>query len=1176
MGNLKDHDEKPFIHSPGLSELRDNKENAMFTKTPASVKSSTSLKQSSILSFFKSPATQTSQDDNSRNLSQSSFAIPSSPLNYKAEVGALTSTARGSLMSDPMTSDPVQDDLGSLQAIKTEKECEFLQAEKTLKRKPAYTDHNSDSDGATSGSSVSTKRRLALEKMAKSKRSKVDYGSDDEFKLLTSDAEPSEEVTLDESTLKCIQQSESDLASDWSQNFQKVSTPDSKTAKACTPSTTRSTTSARRMSGKVERRYEWLESVRDDEKREPDDPNYNERTLHIPESAWRQFSAFESQYWEIKSKNFDTIVFFKKGKFYELYEKDADVGHQLFDLKMTDRVNMRMVGVPEATFDLWAGKFVAKGYKVARVDQLESAVGKAIREKSGDGSAKSEKILRRELSYILTRGTLVDSGLLTSEDANYCMALSEVSAGRFGIALVDTSLASFYLCEIVNDAGLMKLETLLVQCRPIEFCLEKNQVSPAVLKLLKNTLPQSSINWFVSGREFWTASQCRSAFKERNYFKDTSPSTVLSHFWENDSIMQALGALLFYLQSLKLDRELVSLKNFSEYDAVQHATSLVLDGQTLVNLDILVNSTDGSEQDTLLQLINHCETPFGKRLLRQWICHPLRHKAAIERRVRMVDCLASCMVDISEETAKLLKGLPDLPRILSRVHAGNASVKDFLKLLNGLDAIFDYYKRHSYFLDDLHPAFKEYLDCDSSKQLASKLKKVQNSFDYSLALHEQTILPLAGFDEPYDEACADLEAVKMRLDKLLAKTRSDLNSGRIAFKDMGKELFQLEIPNTLRFKPPNSSWMITSSTKDVTRYYTPELKRLVQQFAEAEEVKANALATVRKRLYSRLDEEYEQWLALAKVLAEYDCLYSLALVRERLGSFACRPEFVESEKSILKIKGLRHPCMLSNANWIPNDVDLASLTAEKRQMLLLTGPNMGGKSTLLRQTCLAVILAQIGSYVPAESCQLTCVDRIFTRIGASDNILAGQSTFMVELMETNKILKEATPHSLVILDEFGRGTSTFDGYALAFAVLFHLITKCRSLGLFSTHYHMLTDEYADCPLVGLAYMDYLEHPEQKSITFLYKLKEGVAPKSFGMHVARMAGVPSSVIDRAEQVAEEFEQHSRCRLGSLGPSKLFSMRLEAVCKVLFSIGSNQGDLLPHLKALKQSLPRHPIA
>ena len=436
-------------------------------------------------------------------------------------------------------------------------------------------------------------------------------------------------------------------------------------------------------------RYSWLLDIKDAEKRAPGDPDYDPRTLYVPPTAWKSFTPFEKQFWEIKAKHWDMVVFFKKGKFYELYEKDADIGHQQFDLKLTDRVNMRMVGVPESSFEYWASRFIAKGHKVAKVDQMENSVGKAIRDR--ESSKKEEKIIRRELSSVLTAGTLVDGGLLTNDMSTFCMAIKECvnlehNDPSFGICFVDTATAEFNLTAFKDDIDRTKLETLLVQIRPKELVLEKGRVSKATMKLIKNSLDDIQINYLVSGLEFWEDDHTKDEISRHGYFRTENTEKLpeaLEKMYNVPHGVSAFGGLLFYLRTLKLDKELVSAKNFYTYEPVKSCTNLILDGQTLLNLEILESPNDPTHAGTLFKLLNYAVTPYGKRMFRKWVCHPLRSVEAINDRLDAIEDLL--LANDAQDTARLrLKKMPDLERVMARIHTGSCKVKDFIQLLASL------------------------------------------------------------------------------------------------------------------------------------------------------------------------------------------------------------------------------------------------------------------------------------------------------------------------------------------------------------------------------------------------------------------------------------------------------------------------------------------------------------
>lgn len=579
-------------------------------------------------------------------------------------------------------------------------------------------------------------------------------------------------------------------------------------------------------------------------------------------------------------------------------------------------------------------------------------------------------------------------------------------------------------------------------------------------------------------------------------------------------------APIWYLSLLKIERDLITCGNFSWYDPIRKASSLVLDGQSLINLEIFANTFDGSPEGTLFSMLNRCVTPFGKRMLRQWVCHPLADAQRINQRLDAVDAL-NANDTVTERFTASLSRLPDLERLISRVHAGRCRPLDFVRVLEGFEQI-DYTMSMLGSFGNGEGLLGQLIA--SMPDLAGALSHWKDAFDRKRAKDDGLLIPAPGVEEEFDESQERIDDVEKALQKLLNKARKDLESNAIKFTDNGKEIYQLEVP--LKVKGPiPKSWKQMSATKACKRWYSPELESLVKDLKEARESHTQVVKAMSGRLYARFDEDYKIWLAAVRVVAQLDCLISLAKASTALGEPSCRPDFVEdeSEPSMLDFQNLRHPCIETTTSFIPNDINLGGDSAS---MTLLTGANAAGKSTILRMTCVAVILAQIGCYVPCSSARLTPVDRIMSRLGAQDNIFAGQSTFMVELAETKKILSEATPRSLVILDELGRGTSSYDGVAVAQAVLHHIATHIGALGYFATHYHSLAAEFASHPQVAPKRMAVQVSHEVRDVTFLYKLEDGVAEGSYGMHCAAMCGIPDKVIARAEEAAKAWEHTGR--------------------------------------------------
>ena len=389
--------------------------------------------------------------------------------------------------------------------------------------------------------------------------------------------------------------------------------------------------------------------------------------------------------------------------------------------------------------------------------------------------------------------------------------------------------------------------------------------------------------------------------------------------------------------------------------------------------------------------------------------------------------------------------------------------------------------------------------------------------------------PQPGLDEDFDSANDIVDEIKGRMETILQKVRQQFKDSRRINWSHAKYRYELEIPEDyVKGKNKPDNFEFTSQRKDYQRFHTKELKSLVEELETAEERLTDALSPFLCSLFGKFHDHKPIWTLGLNLLAELDCLASLAIVSGQSVGNMCRPVFLSytgeyAQSSVLDIKQMRHPCvsLSGNRTFVPNDTVIAP--NDGQSLLLVTGPNMGGKSTLLRQTCLAVLLAQLGCYVPAESVTLTPVDRIFTRLGASDRILEGKSTFYVEMEETKNIIQFATFKSLAIVDELGRGTSTFDGYAIAHAVLNYLVNKIRCRTLFSTHYHMLLDDFRHAPAVKLFHMKCQANEAKDEVMFLYKFEEGECPQSFGINVARMAGIPRGVLDIAKSRALKFSE-----------------------------------------------------
>ncbi|KAK3368456.1 DNA mismatch repair protein msh6-like protein [Podospora didyma] len=871
-------------------------------------------------------------------------------------------------------------------------------------------------------------------------------------------------------------------------------------------------------------RSAWLANIMDMEKRTPDHPEYDKSTLFIPPHIWNNFTPFEKQYWTVKQRYWDTVVFFRKGKFYELLENDAILGHQLFDLRVTERINMPMVGFPVSSFDTWANQFLSKGFKVARVDEMESALGMEMRVRDS-AAAKKNKIIRRELGCVLTGGTLVEETMLHDDMATFCVAIKESiidDKPAFGIAFVDAAAGRFYVSQFQDDADLTQFETFVVQTSPRELVLERSHLSGKAQRILKNnTTPMTIWNHLKPGTAFWDADTTRRELDSGDYFGSEGGATwpeTLAQARDSDLLLSAFGALVHYLRTLKFERSLISRGKFQLYNPIHRHGTLILDGQTLINLEIFANSVNGGGEGTLFKLLNRCITPFGKRLFRQWVCHPLCNAEQINERLDAVDILnADC--NIREQFSSGMTKIPDLERLVSRIRAGSCKPNDFIRVLESFEQI-EYtisLLRTSSGSGSSNGILARLLA--SMPNLSEPLDYWKGAFDREKARAEGLFTPNRGIRDDFDGSSDNIDRIKSELQALLTKQKSVLKNRSIKFADVSKEVYQLEVPKAV--KVPND-WRQISATANVKRYYFRELESLIRELQEAEEIHSQTVRDITSSFYQTFDMDSEIWLRSINVAAQLDCLMSLANLSSSLGEPRCRPIFVDEKRSVVEFEELRHPYILVD-DFIPNDIKLGGNEAK---MSLLTGANAAGKSTILRMTCAAVIMAQIGCYVPAVSARLTPIDRIMSRLGANDNILAAQSTFFIELSETKKILAEATPRSLVILDELGRGTSSYDGLAVAQAVLHHIASHIGCVGFFATHYRSLAEEFDKHPEIRPRRMRVYVDDVGRRITFLYKLEDGVAESSFGMHCAAMCGIPNKVIERAEVAAREWEHTGR--------------------------------------------------
>ncbi|KAM9564729.1 DNA mismatch repair protein Msh6 isoform 1-T1 [Guaruba guarouba] len=955
-------------------------------------------------------------------------------------------------------------------------------------------------------------------------------------------------------------------------------------------------------------KLDWLQEgkKRDARRRRQNDPDYDPCTLYVPEDYLNKCTPGMRRWWQLKSQNFDAVIFYKVGKFYELYHMDAVTGVNELGLIFM-KGTWAHSGFPEIAFGRFCDVLVQKGYKVARVEQTETPEMMEARYKSMAHPTKFDKVVRREICRIITKGTQTYSIMDCDPSENHnkyllCVKEKEDSSGQrvYGVCFVDTSVGKFHVGQFSDDRHCSRFRTLVAHYTPVQVLYEKGNLSVDTQKILKGSLISCIQEGLISGSQFWNASKTLKVLLEEGYFKENGnsengcslPSVIKSLTSESDSLgltpgenselaLSALGGCVFYLKKCLIDQELLSLANFEEYIPVDMDTAktmrsssffaktdqrMVLDGVTLMNLEVLQNGTNGTTEGTLLERIDSCCTPFGKRLLKQWLCAPLCNPKSINDRLDAVEDLLA-VPDKMSEVSEHLKKLPDLERLLSKIHSIGSPLKsqthpdsravfyeeikyskkkiaDFLSALEGFKVMSEIVDGMEESAGDFKSKVLRQLVTRKDKNpegrfpdLSAELKRWDTAFDHNQARKTGVITPKAGFDPDYDKALQDIKAVEEELQKYLDKQRKLLGFKSVLYWGAGKNRYQMEIPESVVSRKLPEEYELKSSRKGYKRYWTKEIEKMLAAMVNAEERRDAALKDCMRRLFYNFDKNSKDWHTAVECIAVLDVLISLANYSRDGDGPLCRPVIllpVDSAPPFLELKNSRHPCITKTFfgdDFIPNDIVIGSKDEDggsEASCVLVTGPNMGGKSTLMRQAGLLAIMAQLGCYVPAEVCRLTPIDRVFTRLGASDRIMSGESTFFVELSETSSILQHATEHSLVLVDELGRGTATFDGTAIASAVVKELAEKIKCRTLFSTHYHSLVEDHAHNMAVRLGHMACMvenesEDPSQETITFLYKFTKGACPKSYGFNAARLAAIPEEVIQKGHRKAKEFER-----------------------------------------------------
>lgn len=795
------------------------------------------------------------------------------------------------------------------------------------------------------------------------------------------------------------------------------------------------------------------------------------------------------QYYQIKREHPDSIVLFRVGDFYETFEDDAKIASKVLGIVLTKRSNgsagdVPLAGFPYHALDSYLPKLVRAGYRVAICEQMENP-------KFAKG------IVKREVIEVVTPGAALSDKLLDHKKNNYICGIF-IENGIAGIGFGDISTGDFYCYEIQSDMLSDQIENI----KPSEIVCHKKDRD-----LIQKTLEKIGHSARISKVDEW--------IWDYNFAYEILTKRFqvanLKGFGIDDLKrgIVACGALLSYLKETQKN----AVEQWTTIIRYNPTEFMYLDAATKKNLELIFTIREGTAEGALFSIIDKTETPMGARLLKNWVFSPLLKVEQIQRRQNCVETFYK-NPNARKKIKEILSHIGDLERLISRVCAGKTNPREMQNLKLSLMQI---------------PLLKKELENLSNRdiqKLAEKLDALDylvQKIDSALVENPPSNITEGGFiKEGFMPELDELRNLSTNAKEWIAefqrkeRERTGINSLKVNFNKVFG--YYIEVSHTHKNKIPEN-YQRKQTLTNAERFITPELKEYEDKILQAEEKIIELEQALFNQLKYEIAAETKKIQQNAKIIATVDCFVSLAECAEEY--HYCKPE-INDGFEIEIIKG-RHPVveriLKPGETFQPNDIYLSN---DKNQIIILTGPNMAGKSVFLRQIGLIVLLAQIGSFVPAEKAKIGIVDRIFTRVGASDNISAGESTFLVEMQETANILTNATPRSLILLDEIGRGTSTFDGISIAWAIVEYLHEnplKCAKT-IFATHYHELTELASLFPKIANFKMDILEIGE--NIVFLHKVVPGFTDHSFGIHVAKMAGLPEIIIKRANEILMSLE------------------------------------------------------
>ncbi|MBP1717928.1 MAG: mismatch repair protein MutS [Deltaproteobacteria bacterium] len=791
------------------------------------------------------------------------------------------------------------------------------------------------------------------------------------------------------------------------------------------------------------------------------------------------------QYLAVKEKYKDAILFYRMGDFYEMFFEDAKVASQILDITLTSRDKNKedsipLCGVPYHAAAGYIQKLVDQGHKVAICEQMEEA-------------SKAKGIVRREVIRVITPGMVFEDELLQPKANNFLMALS-LGDERLGLAYLDASTGDFLATEILTIQSLIDEG---MRIGPKEVLIPESTRGQLPVKQLMKILPQTLFTALPGG----VFSDHRGEEHLRGLGLQVPDG--------KEAALHAAGALLFYVQETQKARPAY----LSRIEFYQIQDYLVLDETTRRNLELFENLQTRSRKGSLLEILDRTGTPMGGRLLKRWMDAPLMNPTRIEERLDAVAELKETDL-LRQKIQEKIRQVRDLERLSTRVSLGSANARDLVALRSSLEHLPEI---RTLICGLQGGVFQTHLgQWDDLTEIRDLLNRAIEDNPPATIREGGLIKP--GFDSNLDHLWEIATKGKKWIVELESRERlaTGISSLKVRYNRVFGYYLEVTKPN-LAAVPPR--YLRKQTLTNAERFITQELQEYETQVLTAEEQKDALEYEIFQKILQEAGTRISQIQRMAAALAEIDVLSGLAEVAEQ--NRYCRP--VLSPENILEIREGRHPVLeklLLDERFVANDL---RMDGEESQILILTGPNMAGKSTIMRQAALIVIMAQMGSFVPAEEARIGLTDRIFTRVGATDDLSRGRSTFMVEMEEMAHILRHMAPRSLILLDEIGRGTSTFDGLSIAWAVteFLHDISPFHARTLFATHYHELTELALTRVRIKNFHVAVKEWNDR--VIFLRKLVEGATSRSYGIQVARLAGLPEEVIDRAKEVLNNLEQ-----------------------------------------------------